>query len=184
MPKSAASGPHMGNFVGPIWADQMGSMSIWPRAPCPPQMGSRRMSLLGLVWAPLGQPIMGCQYGPHVGSSDGLDVHLAAGSMSAPNGQPTNEPLGLVWAPLGQPILGCQYGPHVGSPDGLDVHLAAGSMSAPNGQPTNEPLGLSVGPSWAAHYGFPIWAPRGQPRWARCPFDRGLHVRPKWAADE
>src|ERR1043165_7202363 len=88
--------------MGPTWAAHMGSMSIWPRAPCPPQMGSRRMSPLGLVRAPLGQPIMGCQYGPHVGSPDGrhvgspdgphvgspvgLDVHLTAGSMSAPIG--------------------------------------------------------------------------------------------------
>src|SRR5688572_20509722 len=90
MPKSHPSGPHMGNIVGPIWATQMGSMSIWPRAPCPPQMGSPRMSLHGLI----------------------------------------------------------------------------------------------VGPTWAAHYGLPIWAPRWQPRWARCQIGHGLHVSPKRAAHE
>src|ERR1043165_396326 len=130
MPKSAASGPHMGNFVGPIWADQMGSMSIWPRAPCPPQMGSRRMSPLGLVWAPLGQPIMGCQHGPHLGSPDGLDVHLAAGSMSAPTGQPTNEPLGLSVSPTWT----AHYGWPVWAPHGLDVNLAMGLHVSPSGQ--------------------------------------------------
>src|SRR5688572_29653768 len=100
--------------------------------------------------------------------------------------------MGVLWAPLGQPIMGCQYGPHVGSPDGRHVGSPDGSMSiwlrAPcppqMGSPRMSLHGLSVSPTWAAHYGLPIWAPCGQPRWAQCPFGRGLHVSPKWTAHE
>src|ERR1043165_1391416 len=67
---------------------------------------------MGLVWAPNGRPIMGCQYGPHLGSPDGLDVHLAAGSMSAPNGWPMNEPTWAWCGPqMGGPLWVANMGP-------------------------------------------------------------------------
>src|SRR5688572_16489649 len=39
------------------------------------------------------------------------------------------------------------------------------------------PSAPHLGPIWATS-----WDPYGQPRWARCPFGRGLHIRPKWVA--
>src|SRR5688572_556778 len=148
-------GPMWAAQMGAKWAAQMGSMSIWPRAPCPPKMGSPRMSLHGLsvsptwaahyglpIWAPCGQPRWAlCPFGRGLHVRPKWAAHKRAY-------------MGLVWVPLGQPIMGCQYGPQMGSPDGLNVHLAVGSMSAPNGQPTNEPTWAYCGP----HLGSPLWA--------------------------
>ena len=100
-----------------------------PACPSAPHLGP----IWATSWGPYGQPRWArCPFGR------GLHVRpkWAAHELAY---------MGLVWGPLGQPIMGCQYGPHLGSPDGRHV---------------------------------------GRPRWARCPFGRGLHVRPKWAAHE
>jgi hypothetical protein len=83
--------------MGPTWTAQMGSMSIWPWAPCQPQVGSPYGLL---IWAPHGQPRWAqCQFGHglHV-SPKWADLELAY-IIVGPN-----------WADH----MGCQYVLHIG----------------------------------------------------------------------
>src|SRR5688572_4849782 len=91
------------------------------------------------IWAPYGQ-----HRGAHMGNPDGLDVHLATGSMSAPNGQPTNEPTWAYCGPhLGSPLWVANMGPIWAAQMGAT--WAAQMARCPFG------CGLHVRPKWAAH---------------------------------
>ena len=143
--------------MGPTWAAQMGSMSIWPRAPCQPQMGSPRMSLHGLsmgptwaahyglpVWAPRGQPRWArCQFGHGLHVSPKWAAHELAY-------------MGLLSAPSRQPIRVASMGPMRAT--------QMGSMSIWPRAPCQPQMGS---PRMSLHGPFdPICIPHGQSKWA------------------
>src|SRR6218665_1970249 len=123
----APSRSHLSSPFGlPIWAPRRQprwALLFCPRARCPPQVGSPSIRIYGLLLGPTSPAHLGCQYGPHVDSPDGLRVILSARSMSAQSGHPIDP---YIWAPSRS-------------------HLPSS-------------------------FGLPIWAPRRQPRWARCSF--------------